>query len=134
MNNTRQFMHVCTCMYDIVCMSLLNTYDVLTTLPYNSQVSAISWNRESREIISSHGNPKNQLTVWKYPSMCKVGEVLGHEGRILQMNLSPRRSSVATISADETLRVWKCFDQPKSADSSQSCTEDSISALIRSVP
>ena len=130
-------MYICmyVCMY--VCTSLLNWYIHVFErhCPYNnSQVSAISWNRESREIISSHGNPKNQLTVWKYPSMCKVGEVLGHEGRILQMNLSPRRSSVATISADETLRVWKCFDQPKSTDSSQSCTEDSISALIRSVP
>ena len=68
--------------------------------------------------------------------MCKVGEITGHAGRILQMSLSPRRSSVATISADETLRVWKCFEQPaeRSADLSRSSREDSISALIRNAP
>ncbi|CAI8016279.1 Cell division cycle protein 20 homolog [Geodia barretti] len=102
-----------------------------------SQVSSLAWNRESKEIISSHGNPKNHLAVWKCSTMCKVGEITGHQGRILQMSLSPRKSSVATLSADETLRVWKCFDQPpeKSADSSRkSLREDSISALIRNAP
>ena len=100
-------------------------------------MSSLAWNRESKEIISSHGNPKNHLAVWKCSTMCKVGEITGHQGRILQMSLSPRKSSVATLSADETLRVWKCFDQPpeKSADSSRkSLREDSISALIRNAP
>ena len=87
-------------------------------------------------MISSHGNPKNQLSVWKCSTMCKVGEITGHEQRILQMVLSPRKSSVATISADETLRVWNSFDRPaeRSADLSRSLKEDSINALIRSVP
>ena len=106
-------------------------------LPFvHIQVSALAWNRQSREIISSHGNPKNQLAVWKCSTMCKVGEITGHEGRILQMNLSPQKTSVATISADETLRVWKCFEQPaeQKAESSQSYREDSINALVRNVP
>ena len=103
---------------------------------FTHKVSSLAWNRESKEMISSHGNPKNHLAVWKCSTMCKVGEITGHEGRILQMALSPRKSSVATISADETIRVWNCFDQPaeKSADSSRSFREDSINALIRNAP
>jgi cell division cycle protein 20 (cofactor of APC complex) len=107
------------------------------TIDAKSQVSSLAWNRENKEMISSHGNPKNQLTVWKCSTMCKVGEVVGHEGRILQMSLSPRKSSVATISADETLRVWQCFDRPaeNSADSSsRSFREDSLRALMRNMP
>ena len=96
-------------------------------------MSAISWNREYREMITAHGQPKNQMTVWKFPSMAKVGELCGHQGRILHMSLSPRRTSVASASADETLRIWKCFEHSKKLDQSRSRTEDSIVALLHSV-
>ena len=39
------------------------------------------WSKDTKEIISSHGSPHNQLTIWKYPGMTKVAELKGHEGQ-----------------------------------------------------
>lgn len=43
------------------------------------QVCALQWSRHEREILSSHGYSKNQLCLWKYPSLVKVsmGPVTG---------------------------------------------------------
>ena len=66
--------------------------------------------------------------------MCKVGEMIGHSGRVLNMCVSPKKTTVASTSADETLRIWKCFEHPKNLDqSSRNQTEDSIVALMHSV-
>lgn len=45
-----------------------------------------------------------QLSLWKYPSLVKVAEMTGHQGRVLHMATSPDGSSVVTAGADETLR------------------------------
>lgn len=37
------------------------------------QVCSLQWSRYEREILSSHGYSKNQLCLWKYPSLVKVG-------------------------------------------------------------
>lgn len=42
----------------------------------NAQVCALQWNRHEREILSSHGYSKNQLCLWKYPSLIKVGAAI----------------------------------------------------------
>ncbi len=97
------------------------------------QVSAISWNRDYHEMITAHGQPMNQMTVWKFPSMARVGDICGHQGRILHMALSPRKTTVASASADETLRIWKCFERSKKLDHSKNQTEDNIVALLHSV-
>jgi len=96
-------------------------------------VSAIAWNREYREMISAHGNPKHQMTIWKFPSMTRVGELLGHQGRVLHMCLSPRKTTVASAGADETLRMWKCFEHSRKLEHSQNHAEDSITTLLHSV-
>jgi len=33
----------------------------------------------------------------------------GHEDQILQLAMFPDGSSVASVSADETLQLWRCF-------------------------
>ncbi|KAI8540421.1 hypothetical protein RHMOL_Rhmol09G0262700 [Rhododendron molle] len=50
-----------------------------------SQVCALLWNKNESELLSSHGPTKNQLTLWKYPSMVKVTELTGHDSRVLSM-------------------------------------------------
>ena len=35
---------------------------------------------------------------------------LGHTGRILNITMSPNGHFVASAGADETLRLWKCFE------------------------
>ena len=40
-----------------------------------SQVCAIQWSNHYKELVSSHGFSDNQLIVWKYKDMSKVGMV-----------------------------------------------------------
>lgn len=74
-----------------------------------SQVSALIWSKNYKEIISSHGAQQNQLTVWRSSDMTKVADLMGHMGRVLGMSLSPDEETVASVGADETLRFWNCF-------------------------
>jgi WD40 repeat protein len=39
----------------------------------------------------------------------QVGELLGHEDRILHISLSPDQQTIVSAAADETLRFWRCF-------------------------
>jgi len=74
-----------------------------------SQVCALQWSRHDRELLSSHGYARNQLALWRYPSLTKVAEMTGHAARVLHMAQSPDGSSVVTAGADETLRFWRPF-------------------------
>jgi len=89
-----------------------NTSDgsCLNAIDTKSQVCSIVWSKEYRELVSSHGFAQNQLTVWKYPTMTKVTELNGHSSRVLHMAISPDGQQVASAAADETLRIWKCFE------------------------
>lgn len=82
-----------------------NLYSVDT----QSQVSGLEWNEEYQELVSAHGYQNNEVNIWKFPTMSKVGELRGHSHRILGMCMSPDRSTVVSLSADETLRFWECF-------------------------
>jgi len=41
--------------------------------------------------------------------MEKVAELNGHTARVLQLALSPDKSTLLSAGADETLRLWNCF-------------------------
>jgi cell division cycle protein 20 (cofactor of APC complex) len=76
-----------------------------------SQVCALQWSRHDRELLSSHGYARNQLALWRYPSLTKVAEMTGHAARVLHMAQSPDGSTVVTAGADETLRFWRAFGE-----------------------
>ncbi|KII73968.1 Cell division cycle protein 20 [Thelohanellus kitauei] len=84
----------------------------LSSLPTNSQISGVVWNPRSDEFVTSHGHPQNQLTLWTYPTMEIGANLISHTDRILSIALSPDATTVASIGADETLRLWKCFEPP----------------------
>ncbi|PKA59236.1 Protein FIZZY-like 2 [Apostasia shenzhenica] len=85
----------------------------LNSVDTGSQVCALLWSKNERELLSSHGFTQNQLTLWKYPSMVKIAELTGHSSRVLYMTQSPDGNVVATAAADETLRFWNMFGSPK---------------------
>lgn len=62
-----------------------NTGACLNSVDTGSQVCALLWNQNERELLSSHGSTQNQLTLWKYPSMLKMAELTGHRSRVLFM-------------------------------------------------
>lgn len=86
----------------------------LNSLVTPSQVTSLRFNPHSREILSSHGFPDNQLSIWSFPSLSKVVDITqAHETRVLHSCLSPDGTTVATASSDENLKFWKVFDLPK---------------------
>lgn len=56
------------------CIKFWNTTTgaMLNSIDTGSQVCALQWSRHEREILSSHGYSKNQLILWRYPSLVKV--------------------------------------------------------------
>lgn len=86
------------------------TGTLLNSVDTESQVCSILWSAQRKELVSSHGFSKNQLIVWKYPSMTKVTELTGHTSRVLHLAQSPDGTSVMSASADESLKFWRIFD------------------------
>ncbi|XP_064615021.1 cell division cycle protein 20 homolog [Liolophura sinensis] len=101
----------------------------LNSVDTNSQVCALLWSEEHREIISGHGYSKNQLILWKYPSMKKVTELTGHTSRILCLAMSADNTMVTSAAADETLRLWKCFAVEKTKKTSSKKAVGQASSL-----
>lgn len=69
------------------CIKFWNTHTgaCLNSVDTGSQVCSLLWNKNERELLSSHGFTQNQLTLWKYPSMVKISELTGHTSRVLFM-------------------------------------------------
>jgi len=97
------------------CIKFWNTHTgaCLNSVDTGSQVCSLLWNKNERELLSSHGFTQNQLTLWKYPSMVKMAELTGHTSRVLFMAQSPDGCTVASAAADETLRFWNVFGTPE---------------------
>ena len=83
---------------------------IIKNVDTGSQVCAVLWNKKEREIISSHGFNKNQITIWNYQKMKKVCELKGHMSRVLYLTISPDENYICSGSGDETLRFWKIND------------------------
>ena len=88
---------------------------------------SVLWSEENRELMSGHGMPHNYLSIWRYPCMSKVADLTGHSGRIIQLAASPDGAMVASLAADETLRIWRCFDSGHSKKQKQTKTMEQLS-------
>ena len=89
--------------------NVYNENNQIKNIETNSQISGLLWSSKNRELLSSHGYNQNNLTMWKYPNMEKLGELNGHTNRILSMALSANGEIVASLGADQTIRFWECF-------------------------
>lgn len=69
------------------CIKFWNTHTgvCLNSVDTGTQVCALLWNKNEKELLSSHGFTENQITLWKYPSMLKMTELTGHTSRVLFM-------------------------------------------------
>lgn len=94
--------------------------DCVSSVNAEAQVSALTWSKTSRELISAHGQPMNSIKVWRVGSTaqtsCALTKVAGldeaHSRRILHMTLSPDGQTLVTAGADETIKFWRAFDLP----------------------
>ncbi|KAL0619876.1 Cell division cycle protein 20-like protein [Plecturocebus cupreus] len=93
-------------------------------------VCSILWSPHYKELISVHGFSQNQLVIWKYPTMAKVAELKGHTSQVLSLTMSPDGATVASAAADETLRLWCCFELDPAWQREQEKANAAKSSLI----
>lgn len=91
----------------------VDTGTLINSVESGSQVCSLLWNKHEKEIISSHGYSKHQISLWKYPSMHKIAELNGHMSRVLYLSMSPDGCSIVSGAGDETLRFWKIHDNKR---------------------
>jgi len=105
-----------------------NTGTCVNSIDTKSQVCALLWSANYKEIVSGHGYANNQLIIWKYPALTKTAELTGHTARVLHLAMSPDGTTVLSAGADETIRMWKCFmvDPAKRKEPSESKAVTSI--------
>ncbi|KAG8231860.1 hypothetical protein J437_LFUL011765 [Ladona fulva] len=113
-----------------------NMGTLLNTVDTRSQVCSLLWSTTYKELVSGHGFANNQIIIWKYPTMQKMAELTGHTARVLHLALSPDGTTVVSAGADETLRVWKCFQvdpaaAKKAATAASSSTSSSVSNILK---
>lgn len=107
------------------------TGECISSINTEASVSSLVWSKTSKELVSAHGQPDNQIRVWKVTSnshsSCTLVRSTGldnaHSGRILHMTLSPDGQTLVTAGADESIKFWKAFepqsDKPGDAVSSK---------------
>ena len=110
---------------------------ILTT-DTGSQVSSIVWNSSYRELVTGHGFSQYQLTIWKYPnvggeSLLKVADLTGHTSRVLLLSTSPDQSVVASVAADEIIRLWKVWPEMKEKKAGKPSKSHPVSLLAQSI-
>ena len=109
-------------------IKIWNTYNGLQvkSVTCSSQVTGAIWSDKNFELLSSHGD--GNLSIWNYPNLNEVGTLKGHDERILSIVISPvNREIVASLSADQTLRVWECFKADDAKENSRLIESSSIS-------
>eukprot|EP00934_Nitzschia_sp_Nitz4_P001525 Nitzschia sp. Nitz4//scaffold16_size188269//14552//16093//NITZ4_001767-RA/size188269-processed-gene-0.38-mRNA-1//-1//CDS//3329538443//1525//frame0 len=92
---------------------------LLNSIDTGSQVCSLQWNPYEKEIMSGHGFARNEISLWKYPSMAKIKELEGHTSRVLHLACSPDGSTVVSAAGDETLRFWEVFCPPAKSKTSK---------------
>lgn len=98
-----------------VCLWNATTGRLMMERDAESQVTGIAWGVQERELVTSHGYSRNQISLWKYPSLSKIVDLEGHAERCLDMAQSPDGAVICSAAADETLRFWKVFSAEKKA-------------------
>ncbi|ODV98089.1 hypothetical protein PACTADRAFT_47910, partial [Pachysolen tannophilus NRRL Y-2460] len=101
----------------------------LNDIDTGSQVCNLAWSKNSNELVSTHGYSKNQIVVWKYPSMQQVASLTGHTYRVLYLAMSPDGQTIVTGAGDETLRFWNVFEKNKSDNGPPSVLLDAFMQL-----
>lgn len=111
----------------------VNSGSCISSLDTQSQISSLVFAPNYKELVSAHGYAHNNVAIWKYPSLSKVAELNGHEDRVLSLTLSPDCSTVATVAADETIRLWKSFEMDPVKKAKERLVKSTSSVIHQSI-
>jgi len=114
-----------------VCLWNASNGRLLTSANTESQVTGVLWGPQERELVTAHGYSRNQLSLWKYPSMVKTADLEGHSGRLLGLAQSPDGACVCSASADETLRFWRIFSPV--ADEKRGVDRGAMNPILKTI-
>mmetsp|Transcript_93683 Transcript_93683/g.242506 ORF Transcript_93683/g.242506 Transcript_93683/m.242506 type:complete len:437 (+) Transcript_93683:44-1354(+) len=115
-----------------VCLWNASSGRLLMSADAESQVTGIVWGMQEKELLTAHGYSRNQLSLWKYPSLCKAADLEGHTGRLLCLAQSPDGSLVCSSSADETLRFWQVFS-PAAANAKHGSNRTAPKSILKTI-
>lgn len=85
----------------------LNTRKLCDQVLTPAQICDLRYSKVDKEIFVAQGGDCNTITVWTDKGLQKLGALKGHKMRVLNLDLSPDGTVLASLSPDETLRFWK---------------------------
>lgn len=81
-----------------------------------AQVCSLRWAPNDRELVTALGYSNNHVTVWRVGrdhAFDRVGDLTGHDQRVLHTALSPDGTTLCSAAADETMMFWKLWERPE---------------------
>jgi cell division cycle 20-like protein 1 (cofactor of APC complex) len=84
-----------------------------------SQVCNLTWSNNSKELISTHGIPENNIAMWSYPNLIQIASLCGHTQRVLYLTMSPNKTTIATAGGED-IRFWHILIPPKTLKTKRS--------------
>ncbi len=85
-----------------------NTGEKLKTFDINHYMRYVTF--DSTGDIAVHGNGDHQIRIIDLSSG-EIGELLGHEGQVECISISPTGNYIASGSNDNAVRIWSNFNQ-----------------------
>lgn len=113
-----------------LCIWNSSTKELLESRQTSSQICSLLFSTLTNDVITSHGFPNNEISIWRSKGLKKVGSLVSHTDRVLYTALSPCGSNLLTASPDETIRFWKLYHNEEVKDIENKSLISSIS-LVR---
>ena len=88
----------------------VRTRELINERDTGSQICSILFSKQTNDLITGHGYPNNEITIWRTNGLKKVGSINGHAERVLYLKLSHCGSTLISCAGDETLKFWKLYD------------------------
>ncbi|XP_033738603.1 cell division cycle protein 20 homolog isoform X2 [Pecten maximus] len=113
------------CIWDVRSSKVYKKIQAHTLL---AKICGLLWSEEYHELVSSHGLTKsegtetNDLILWEETDFYfePVVKLQQHIGRPLHLAMSPDKTHIASVGADEHICLWNCF--PSSSKDNQTPT------------
>ncbi|PKK47625.1 hypothetical protein RhiirC2_859206 [Rhizophagus irregularis] len=95
-----------------------------------SQVTSIIWSKDFKELLSTHGFPNHNMTIWSYPTLNKTADIPAHESGILHSTISPDNQVVATAASDENLKFWRVFQNARKNEKFKNSDKENTGSVL----